>query len=410
MANPNFVPNFSSNEIYRDLDTGRCLTDDLDTIDSGLAGKAESNHVHAGYASESHTHTGYATSTHTHASTEITGLSDALATKADATAVAAKADLVDGKVPVSQLPSFVDDIQEYAGVANFPATGESGKIYVDTSANAIYRWGGTAYVQIPTSVAVGETPNCAHRGDHGKHAYDHSINGDHHVTPDQKRMWSAKAEATHTHSECAAVDHTHSDLMSANGGDINGAINVAGLIKTHGQQAFYYNTSANSQTIGTNNATGGTNIACGSSATVSMGGALVKTPTLVPKATNTYYCGNANFRWKGIYSTAAVNVSSDARLKRDINLMDYSALAEFIDRLNVVSYNYDEDAADAKSRIGLIAQDVQIANPELAEFFVDTDDNDMLCLRPADLVFPLIAAVQRLSQRVAILEEEIAHR
>lgn len=410
MANPNFIPNFSTNEVYRDLDGTRCLTDDLDTIETGLSSKAESGHTHSGYAADSHTHSGYATTAHTHASSEITGLSDALALKADASTVAAKADLVDGKIPVSQLPSFVDDIVEYAGVANFPATGESGKIYVDTSANTIYRWGGSAYVQIPTAVAVGETPNCAHRGDHGKHAYDHSINGDHHVTPQQKAVWSAKADSTHTHTEYAACEHDHTNLFPKSGGTVEGPIDVTGLIKANGQQAFYYNTTANSQTIGTNNATGGTNIACGPSATIGMGGALVKTPTLVPKATNAYYCGNANFRWKGIYSTAAVNVSSDERLKRDIEPMDIEDLAVFVNHLKVVSYNYNSDAEDAKSRIGLIAQQVQGADEKLAEFFVDTDDFGMLCLRPADLVFPLIAAVQALSDRVTALEEMVANK
>ena len=401
----NYVPSLSSDEVFIGQDMTVFLTPTLETMDETIAGKAASNHEHAGYAPTSHTHTGYALSTHAHAASEITGLSDALALKADASAVASKADLVDGKIPASQLPSFVDDIVEYAGVANFPATGESGKIYVDTSANTIYRWGGSAYVQMPTAVAVGETPNCAHRGDHGKHAYDHSINGDHHVTPDQKRSWSAKAEATHTHPECASSDHTHCDLFSANGGTINGAIDVKGVIKAEGQQAFYYNTTANSQTIGTNNATGGTNIACGSSATVTLNGALTKAPTVVPKATNAYYCGNANFRWKGIYSTAAVNVSSDRRLKRDIEYAgDAKAFMDFINGLKVATYNYNDDEANAQARIGLIAQDVQAVNADLAKFFVKEDETGMLGMTPADLVFPLIAAVQYLAREVAELK------
>ncbi|MBQ7681526.1 MAG: hypothetical protein IJT31_04870, partial [Oscillibacter sp.] len=38
-----------------------------------------------------------------------------------------------GIIITSQLPSYVDDVLEYAAVADFPATGESGKIYVATS-------------------------------------------------------------------------------------------------------------------------------------------------------------------------------------------------------------------------------------------------------------------------------------
>ena len=35
-----------------------------------------------------------------------------------------------GKVPSSQLPSFVDDVVDYANLAAFPVTGETGKIYI----------------------------------------------------------------------------------------------------------------------------------------------------------------------------------------------------------------------------------------------------------------------------------------
>lgn len=56
-----------------------------------------------------------------------------------------------GKVPAIQLPSYVDDVLEYSTAANFPATGETGKIYVATDANAQYRWSGSAYVQMVAS-------------------------------------------------------------------------------------------------------------------------------------------------------------------------------------------------------------------------------------------------------------------
>jgi hypothetical protein len=58
-----------------------------------------------------------------------------------------------GLIPSTQLPSYVDDVLEYSAVANFPTTGESGKIYVALDTNKTYRWGGSAYVYI-TSGAV----------------------------------------------------------------------------------------------------------------------------------------------------------------------------------------------------------------------------------------------------------------
>ena len=79
-----------------------------------------------------------------------------------------------GKVPSSQLPSFVDDVEEYANLAAFPVTGESGKIYIALDTNLTYRWGGSTYVEISPSLALGETSASAYRGDRGKIAYDHS--------------------------------------------------------------------------------------------------------------------------------------------------------------------------------------------------------------------------------------------
>ena len=79
-----------------------------------------------------------------------------------------------GHVPVSQLPSYVDDVQEYASRSAFPATGEAGKIYVATDTNLTYRWSGSGYVEISPSLALGETSATAYRGDRGKAAYDHS--------------------------------------------------------------------------------------------------------------------------------------------------------------------------------------------------------------------------------------------
>lgn len=123
-----------------------------------------------------------------------------------------------GKVPSSQLPSFVDDVQEFQGFVEnvtltdtppvvlsviigiyydvsrkvfitkvrngetevytskmFPSfvdkptspTPLSGKIYVDQSTNKTYRWSGSNLVEISASLALGETENTAFAGDRG---------------------------------------------------------------------------------------------------------------------------------------------------------------------------------------------------------------------------------------------------
>ena len=56
-----------------------------------------------------------------------------------------------GKVAAAFLPSFVDDVMEYADVVAFPAVGESGKIYVALGTNQTYRWSGSAYAEISAS-------------------------------------------------------------------------------------------------------------------------------------------------------------------------------------------------------------------------------------------------------------------
>ena len=93
---------------------------------------------------------------------------------AQQTAFDLKADLVAGTVPASQLPSYVDDVIEVADFASLPVTGETGKIYVTIDDNKSWRWSGTIYVQIASSLELGETAGSAYRGDRGKTAYDHS--------------------------------------------------------------------------------------------------------------------------------------------------------------------------------------------------------------------------------------------
>lgn len=199
---------YSTDEIWRENNEDRCLSDDLNAIEADIAdlkNTTPESYVHpenhpasmiTGLAAvattgsyndlankpsipAAYTHPG------THPMSMITGLE---------TAMNAKADLENGKVPASQLPSFVDDVLEYANRASFPATGESGKIYVDMDDNKEYRWGGSSYVVISETIALGETSATAYRGDRGKIAYDHSQNGNVHVTAAQKAAWDAKSD------------------------------------------------------------------------------------------------------------------------------------------------------------------------------------------------------------------------
>lgn len=77
-----------------------------------------------------------------------------------------------GKVPSSQLPSYVDDVLEYNNRSGFPGTGESGKIYIAKDTNLTYRWSGSTYVEVSQSLALGETSSTAYAGNKGKQNAD----------------------------------------------------------------------------------------------------------------------------------------------------------------------------------------------------------------------------------------------
>lgn len=103
-----------------------------------------------------------------------------------------------GKIPSSQLPSYVDDVIEgYYYDSKFyedsehttEITGTTGKIYVDLPTNKTYRWSGSGYTEISESLALGETSSTAYRGDRGKTAYDHATDSSRHTTAETSGLY-----------------------------------------------------------------------------------------------------------------------------------------------------------------------------------------------------------------------------
>lgn len=169
-----------------------------------------------------------------------------------------------GKVPASQLPSYVDDViegyyneadgkfyetltvdydpvtpagtedpseegwYEYDGTDYIPTTdttvdpsktyyeevwtyddeitGETGKIYIDLSTEKSYRWSGTVFVNIGSSLALGETAETAYRGDRGKIAYDDS-------QTNKAAIASILADIASVDEETATAAHAIDDLI-----------------------------------------------------------------------------------------------------------------------------------------------------------------------------------------------------
>lgn len=54
-------------------------------------------------------------------------------------------------IPAIYLPSYVDDVLEFANLTSFPVTGENGKIYVALDTSKTYRWSGSVYIEISPS-------------------------------------------------------------------------------------------------------------------------------------------------------------------------------------------------------------------------------------------------------------------
>ena len=165
-----------------------------------------------------------------------------------------------------------------------------------------------------------------------------------------------------------------------------------------GNQAIYE--TSDFMIFGTGNKP--TLIACKSDSPVTVNGVRMDVPSLVPRNTNTHGIGLSGQRFTNCYLVNSPNVSSDRRLKENIEDVDADDMLGFIDALNVVNYNYKDDPE--VERIGLIAQDVEDAG---GAKFVEVGEDGMYGLKTADLVYPLIGAVQALYSRVLELEAQL---
>ncbi|MCQ4274498.1 pyocin knob domain-containing protein [Stutzerimonas degradans] len=120
----------------------------------GIAAGATANATDAQLRDRS-THTG------TQAISTVTGLQTALDGKIGTTerGVSGGVATLDqfARIPASQLPSYVDEVLDFLTTAEFPTTGEGGKIYIainqGTAANPTrqYRWTGSVYAEINPS-------------------------------------------------------------------------------------------------------------------------------------------------------------------------------------------------------------------------------------------------------------------
>ena len=153
-----------------------------------------------------------------------------------------------GKVPQSQLPSYVDDVIDgYLYNGSFYTTSshtikisaESGKIYIDIPSLKTYRWSGTAFVVISETIALGETSSTACRGDWGKTAYEHSqltSGNPHNVTKSDIGLSNVENKSSTT----IRGELTESDITSALGytPSSDDTLNTAGSLNKPSTKLF----------------------------------------------------------------------------------------------------------------------------------------------------------------------------
>ena len=349
------------------------------------------NHTHD-YAASEHTHDGYAATGHTHTAADITGL-----------------------------PSSVDAYSKTEADERFAAATHAHDYL--TEDEAVDAFAGVSH----THTAADITGLPASVDAYSKTEVDNMMAGKAEATHGH----SEYAPATHGHTEYAASGHTHtySDVGAAASSHTHTPASIGAAASSHTHTPSSIGAAASSHTHSGYAASNHTHSGYASSShshTASAVGALpssggtvsgdltvtgtgivngvLNTQQIKPKDSGSYSIGTSDSRYYSTYLKVNPNVSSDRRCKRDIETMDIEALAAFVGKLSVVNYNYNDDAADEAKRIGLIAQDVVAADPTIAQGCIEQDENGFYSLRAADLVFPLIAAVQVLAKRVNELE------
>lgn len=230
---------------------------------------------------------------------------------------------ITGTVPSSALPSYVDDVLEYTAKANFPTTGETGKIYVDTATNITYRWGGSNYIEISPSLALGTTSSTAFRGDYGNTAYAHATDANRLTTAKTSGLYkiavtahghvqsvTAVAKADITGLGIPAQDTTYSSKAAANGGtDVS-------LVTTGEKYTWNNKISASNPTIATDTGTSSITLAHGGKYKLTAGGGSII--FTMPSDANT---------WRGIQDnlTSSSNTTESLSAKQGYLLANGSA-------------------------------------------------------------------------------------
>lgn len=336
--------------------------DEYAAIDHTHTEYASAEHTHTGYASEDHSHNEYAEAGHTHS----------------------------GYAPANHDHEDYADIAhthtEYASASHSHSTVNHNVTIEKSNANVVLKVSDLTKGTLPTAASYNGTAIMDKDGNAlGNIRYVQETDGDAYI---QLKAFDYRGDAA------SAVDMR---LYKTAAGQAYAQLpNLVRLAS--GNQAIYE--TSEYMIFGTGNKP--TLIACKSDSPVTVNGTRMDVPSIVPRNTNTHGLGISGQRFKDCYLVNSPNVSSDRRLKDNIESVDADKMLEFIDKLNVVDYVF-KDSPEIE-RIGLIAQEVEEAG---GDKFIEVGEDGMYGLKGADLVYPLIAAVQALYSRVLVLEAKL---
>lgn len=121
----------------------------------------------------------------------------------------------------------------------------------------------------------------------------------------------------------------------------------------------------------------------------------------VPTLDNAFTCGKSGQRWSAVWSANGTIQTSDARMKENIQPLQYG-LKEVL-RLRPVSYNWISKPLQG-IKVGFIAQEVQSVLNELV--VLGDDENKTLGINYAEFVPVLVNAIKEQQNQMEVLKKE----
>jgi hypothetical protein len=117
---------------------------------------------------------------------------------------------------------------------------------------------------------------------------------------------------------------------------------------------------------------------------------------VTPNADNVFSLGNATYRWSAVFSANGTIQTSDARLKNNINDINYG-LADLL-KLHPVSFKWIAQPGQG-TQLGFIAQEVQPLFPEVVN--VGDDANHTLGITYTGFIPVIVKSIQELAGKIS---------